>query len=85
MSPYTRLYTIGIGQFPNQYGQPKYAGWVQDDWRMTTKLVLNLGLRYDLSINAWANDLGFEPFYHAGRPNDTNNLQPAHRLCVSAQ
>ena len=42
----------------------------------TTRLTLNLGLRYDLSINAWANDLGFEPFYHAGRPNDTNNLQP---------
>jgi hypothetical protein len=76
ISPFVRTYTIGIGQFPNQYGQPKYAGWAQDDWRMTTKLVLNLGLRYDLSINAWANDLGFEPFYRAGRPNDTNNLQP---------
>ncbi|PYR81520.1 MAG: hypothetical protein DMF87_05065 [Acidobacteria bacterium] len=76
ISPFVRTYTIGIGQFPNQYGQPKYAGWAQDDWRMTTRLVLNLGLRYDLSINAWANDLGFEPFYRAGRPNDTNNLQP---------
>jgi hypothetical protein len=76
ISPYVRTYTIGIGEFPNQYGQPKYAGWAQDDWRITTKLVLNLGLRYDLSINAWANDLGFEPFYRAGRPNDTNNLQP---------
>jgi hypothetical protein len=49
---------------------------VQDDWRLTTRLTLNLGLRYDLSINAWANDLAFEPFYHADRPNDTNNLQP---------
>jgi len=76
LSPITRSYTIGIGQFPNQYGQPKYAGWAQDDWRLTTRLTLNLGLRYDLSINAWANDLGFEPFYRAGRPNDTNNLQP---------
>jgi hypothetical protein len=76
LSPITRNYTIGIGEFPNQYGQPKYAGWVQDDWRLTTRLTLNLGLRYDLSINAWANDLAFEPFYHADRPNDTNNLQP---------
>ena len=76
LSPFIRTYTIGIGQFPNQYAQPKYAGWAQDDWRVTTRLVLNLGLRYDLSINAWANDLGFEPFYRAGRPNDTNNLQP---------
>ena len=46
------------------------------------RLTLNLGLRYDLSINAWANDLGLEyksgapPFYRAGRPHDMNNLQP---------
>ena len=82
LSPWVRTYTIGIGEFPNTYGQPKYAGWAQDDWRITEKLTLNLGLRYDLSINAWANDLGLEykagqpPFYPAGRPNDTNNLQP---------
>src|SRR5258705_8733486 len=43
---------------------------------MTSRLVLNLGLRYDLSINAWANYLGFGPFYRAGQPSDTNNRQP---------
>ena len=37
LSPYVRTYTIGIGQFPNQYAQPKYAGWAQDDWRMTSQ------------------------------------------------
>jgi hypothetical protein len=76
LSPITRSYTIGIGDFPNSYGQPKFGGWLQDDWRLTTRLTLNLGLRYDLSLNAWANDLGLEPFYRAGRPNDTNNIQP---------
>jgi hypothetical protein len=76
MSPYTRSYTIGIGEFPNSYPQPKYGAWAQDDWRISQHLTLNLGLRYDLSINAFANGLGFQPFYRAGRPNDTNNLQP---------
>jgi outer membrane receptor protein involved in Fe transport len=82
LSPWVRTYTIGIGEFPNQYGQPKYGVWGQDDWRITDRLTLNLGLRYDLSINAWANDLGLEykpgapPFYRAGRPQDLNNLQP---------
>ena len=71
-----RSYTIGIGDFPNSYPQPKYAAWAQDDWRIGNRLTLNLGLRYDLSINAWANDVGVEPFYRAGRPNDTNNFQP---------
>jgi carboxypeptidase family protein/TonB-dependent receptor-like protein len=82
LSPWVRTYTIGIGEFPNQYAQPKYGAWAQDDWRITDRLTLNLGLRYDLSINAWANDLGLEykagqpPFYAAGRPHDLNNLQP---------
>jgi hypothetical protein len=76
LSPYTRTYTIGIGDFPLKYGQPKYAAWVQDDWRLNGRLTLNLGLRYDVSLNSWANEVGLEPFYDSGRPNDTNNLQP---------
>ena len=27
-----------------------WAGYAQDDWRLTTKLTLNLGLRYDLDV-----------------------------------
>ena len=27
-----------------------FAGYVQDDWRITSKLVVNLGLRYDLNL-----------------------------------
>jgi len=82
LSPWVRTYTIGIGQFPNQYHQPKYAGWAQDDWRISNRLTLNLGLRYDLSLNAWANERGLPykagqpPFFEANRPHDTNNLQP---------
>jgi hypothetical protein len=76
LSPWVRNYTIGIGTFPNQYHQPKVAAWAQDDWRLMDRLTLNLGLRYDVSYNSWANDIAVEPFYRAGRPDDTNNLQP---------
>ena len=76
LSPYTRTYTIGIGQFPLQYGQPKTGAWAQDDWRISDRLTLNLGLRYDLSLNTWANEIGVAPFYSPGRPNDANNIQP---------
>ena len=77
-----RTYTIGIGNFPNQYGQPKFGGWVQDDWRPSSKLTLNLGVRYDLFLNQWANDLGFGPsdrpelYFPANRPADRNTIQP---------
>jgi hypothetical protein len=82
LSPWVTSYTIGIGDFPNQYGQPKWGFWAQDDWRLSNKLTLNLGLRYDLFLNQWANELGFGPsdrpdlYFPANRPNDNNTLQP---------
>ena len=82
LSPWVRTYTIGIGAVPNQYHQPKYGAWAQDDWRISDTLTLNLGVRYDLSRNSWGNDRGLEyragqpPFYAANRPDDANNIQP---------
>jgi hypothetical protein len=76
LSPYIRTYSIGVGTFPLQYGQPKFGAWLQDDWRIADKLTLNLGIRYDVSLNSWANDVGVAPFFAPGRPNDTNNVQP---------
>ena len=82
LSPWVRSDTIGIGNFPDQYAQPKFAGWVQDDWRPSSRLTLNLGVRYNLFLNQWANDLGFGPsdrpelYFPANRPNDTNTIQP---------
>jgi hypothetical protein len=82
LSPWVRTYTIGIGNFPNQYAQPKFAGWVQDDWRPAPNVTLNLGIRYDLFLNQWANDLGFGPsdrpelYFPANRPADRNTIQP---------
>jgi hypothetical protein len=46
-------------------------------------LTLNLGIRYDLSTNAFANDVVIEPWM-VQRSDDTNNIQPrlgfAYRL-----
>jgi len=76
LSPITRRYTIGVGNFDLIYTQPKFGTWIQDDWHMTNALTLNLGLRYDLSVNVSANDIEIKPFLPAGRPDDTNNFQP---------
>jgi hypothetical protein len=35
-----------------------YAGYFQDNWRVTSKLTLNLGIRYDLPINWYAPTMG---------------------------
>jgi outer membrane receptor protein involved in Fe transport len=72
----------------------KYAAWAQDDWKIGQKLTLNLGARYDLIWNAFAQNVTFLPFEVSNRPQDANNIQPASashirspitRCCVAAQ
>ena len=36
----------------------------------------NLGVRYDLGLGLFANDISFPPFQEAGRPDDWDNVQP---------
>jgi Carboxypeptidase regulatory-like domain len=76
ISSITRSYSIGVGDFNVHLYSKKVASWAQDDWQITHRLTLNVGLRYDLELGVFANDVSFPPFQQAGRPNDTRNLQP---------
>ena len=76
ISPIVRRYTIGIGDFTTHDIRPRFGAWAQDDWQVSETLTLNLGIRWDLSKNAQANNYAVEPFISAGRPDDTNNVQP---------
>jgi hypothetical protein len=76
ISPLVRTYSIGVGNYATHDVRPQYAGWVQDDWQIASNLTLNLGVRYDLSVNGNGNNYAVPPFVEAGRPNDTNNVQP---------
>jgi hypothetical protein len=72
-------YSVGVSDSSN-FLTPvhmwKYGAWAQDDWRVTNKLTLNLGARYDVIWNAFAQNVTFLPFELANRPQDTNNIQP---------
>ncbi|HTR38854.1 MAG TPA: TonB-dependent receptor [Bryobacteraceae bacterium] len=56
-------------------GFNRYAGFFQDDWRISRRLTLNLGLRYEYeppqvdSHNAWGN---FDPHSPSGLVQQTN-------------
>jgi hypothetical protein len=76
ISPLVRTYSIGVGDYATHDRRPQYAGWLQDDWKISNALTLNLGLRYDLSVNGNGNEYAVPPFLEGDRPNDRNNVQP---------
>ena len=76
LTPIVQDYQLGIGRFDFPDTMPKYGACFQDDWSFTDKLTLNLGVRYDLLWNAFAQNRSFEPWMAAGRPQDANNIQP---------
>lgn len=60
----------GVTSFTHSFGY-----YAQDKWRVTTKLTLNLGLRYDVDIFPFTQPLN--PLLDSGKyPVDKNNFQP---------
>ncbi len=76
LAPITRSFTLGLGEFPIDFNQPKYGAWWQDDWHLGSNFTLNLGVRYDLTTNAWANQSEVPFIMAADRKSDTDNIQP---------
>lgn len=79
ISNITSRYTLGLSDssaFLTPIHMWKYGAWAQDNWMVSPKLTLNLGIRYDLIWNAFAQDVTFPPFAMPGRPQDANNLEP---------
>jgi hypothetical protein len=76
LAPITRSYTLGVGNMGGNAPTDSYSAWIQDDWRVTPSLTLNLGLRYDLAVGTYAEKLAIPPFLSSGRPTDKNNVGP---------
>ena len=76
MSPLFRDYRVAIGNMSYDVHREIYAAWYQDDWRVGSKLTLNMGVRYDLDHGAQGEFVKFLPWLSGKRPTDKNNLAP---------
>jgi len=76
LSPITRQYQASLGTCIAHSPRDIFGAWLQDDWAITQRLTLNLGMRYDFETGTWANEIAIPPFLEANRPNDANNIAP---------
>ena len=76
ISPLVRATRWASSEPSRSHPDSGYAAFMQDDWHLTTRLTLNLGIRYDLLWNMFQNQESFPPFMLAGRPQNAKNIQP---------
>jgi hypothetical protein len=68
-------YAYGVGSSDVDTSTNVYGAFIEDAWHPSSKLAVNLGMRYDLDDNG--NNAGFtHPLIPEPRRRDTNNYQP---------
>jgi hypothetical protein len=77
----------GIGTSDHPFGNKAFAGFVQDSWKVNSRLTLNYGVRYDAELTpifpaANATIAAYENAFHVveGIPRDFNNVAPRFAL-----
>ena len=76
LSPCIKSFQWMVGDITQRFNRPDYAIWIQDDWKVTPRLTLNPGVRWDLSINQFANAVSVPPFLPGNRPDEWFNIGP---------
>ena len=78
LSPISQRYELSItetAEFYREIPQHLFAGWIQDDWTISSQLTLNLGLRWDMETGVGAK-LALPPILPGDNPEDKNNFGP---------
>jgi Carboxypeptidase regulatory-like domain/TonB dependent receptor-like, beta-barrel len=80
LAPFAQRYELGIVDpgtkaYYREIPQNMYAGWVQDDWTVNSRLTLNVGLRWDMETGIGAK-LALPPILPGDNPEDKNNFAP---------
>ncbi|MGQ0733643.1 MAG: TonB-dependent receptor [Acidobacteriota bacterium] len=73
--PAPTRYAVVLGDPSYIINNPTYAAFVKDDWALSSKLTLNLGVRYDVETGTVNKDLQ-NPIEPGKKKGDYNNFAP---------
>jgi hypothetical protein len=76
LSPYATSFTQGFGNYLYSINTNAVGAWMQDDWKISSRLTLNLGLRYDNDLGIFNPDLHLKSGIQTPRYNDNLLFQP---------
>jgi Carboxypeptidase regulatory-like domain/TonB dependent receptor len=76
ISPLASTYVQGFGNFNINIPRNTIGFWAQDDWKITPRLTLNLGLRYDNDIGIFDPSLNLKSGIVTPRSGDNLNFAP---------
>jgi hypothetical protein len=76
LSPLVIRYEESFGDHRIRRRRDMFAFWFQDDWAATSRLTLNLGVRYDLDLGVLGEDIELRPWLSGNRSHDANNVAP---------
>jgi Carboxypeptidase regulatory-like domain/TonB dependent receptor len=77
-APLVRFVQYSSSDTEHRYAVTRHVwgAWIQDDWSITNRLTLNLGLRYDLDSNGHSEKTVFTPWLPGGLPIEKTNVAP---------
>jgi hypothetical protein len=76
LNPYVSSYTQGFGNYLYSLSTNAIGFWFQDDWKVTPRLTLNLGLRYDNDLGIFTPGLYLKNWTATPHHNDNLLFQP---------
>jgi hypothetical protein len=84
LSPISVRYRQSVGDFHLVNDRHAWATWFQDDWRISSALTLNVGIRWDADLGIMGEKKQLIPWMSGDRPHQLDWVQPrigfAYRL-----